>query len=49
MVEHRVRGAASGIETSRREVHLWTFEHGEAISLQEFATLDEAQTAAGVR
>jgi ketosteroid isomerase-like protein len=47
VVRHTVRGAASGAEVERREVHLWKVEEDWAVSMQEFLTLDEARAAAG--
>ena len=46
-VRHTVRGAASGAEVQRREVHLWRVDADWSISLREFLTLDEARAAAG--
>jgi ketosteroid isomerase-like protein len=47
LVCHRIRGAASGAEADRREVHLWTADHERVVSLREYATLEEARVAAG--
>jgi ketosteroid isomerase-like protein len=47
LVRHRIRGAASGAEADRREVHLWTVDGERVTSLREFATLEEARVAAG--
>jgi ketosteroid isomerase-like protein len=45
-VRHSVRGAASGAEVQRREVHLWRVDDDWSISMREFLTLDEAREAA---
>jgi ketosteroid isomerase-like protein len=47
VVRHSVRGAASGAEVQRREVHLWRVEDDWSVSLREFLTLAEAREAAG--
>jgi ketosteroid isomerase-like protein len=47
VVRHHVRGAISGAEARRREVHLWRMSDGGPISLREFLTLEEAVEAAG--
>jgi ketosteroid isomerase-like protein len=46
MVNHRVRGAASGADAERREAHLWTTRDGRVASLREFPTAEEAREAA---
>jgi ketosteroid isomerase-like protein len=46
VVGHRVRGAGSGAEAERREVHLWTGRDGRLCSLREFSTVEEACEAA---
>jgi ketosteroid isomerase-like protein len=46
LVRHRIRGAASGAEADRREVHLWTADDSRVLSLREYATLEEARLAA---
>jgi ketosteroid isomerase-like protein len=47
VVSHDARGAASGVQTGRREAHLWTFRQGGAVSLREYPTVEEAREAAG--
>jgi ketosteroid isomerase-like protein len=47
MVFHNVRGATSGVQTGRREAHLWTFRAGGTVSLHEYSTVEEAMEAAG--
>jgi ketosteroid isomerase-like protein len=47
MVRHRVRGAASGAEVERDEVHFWRTVDGRIAGLDEYETLDEARAAAG--
>jgi ketosteroid isomerase-like protein len=47
VVFHDVRGAASGVQTGRREAHLWTFRQGGAVSLHEYSTVEEALEAKG--
>jgi ketosteroid isomerase-like protein len=47
VVFHDVRGAASGVQTGRREAHLWTFRQGGAVSLGEYSTVEEALEAKG--
>jgi ketosteroid isomerase-like protein len=47
VVSHDGRGAASGVQTGRREAHLWTFRQGGAVSLREYPTVEEAREAAG--
>jgi hypothetical protein len=47
VVSHDARGAASGVQTGRREAHLWTFRLGGAVSLREYPTVEEAREAAG--
>jgi ketosteroid isomerase-like protein len=47
VVRHTVRGAASGAEVQRREVHLWRVADDWSVSLREFLTLEEAREAAG--
>jgi ketosteroid isomerase-like protein len=46
VVNMRVRGAASGASTERREAHLWTVRDGRLAALREFPTVDEAMAAA---
>ena len=46
VVRHRVRGAASGAEAERDEVHLWRARDGRVVAMEEFLTLDEARAAA---
>ena len=46
LVRHRVRGAVSGAEVERDEVHLWRTVDGRIAGLDEFLTLDEARAAA---
>lgn len=46
LVRHRVRGAASGAEVERDEVHFWRTVDGRIAGLDEFLTLDEARAAA---
>jgi ketosteroid isomerase-like protein len=45
-VHHRVRGASSGVEVERREVHLWRTRGSAIVSMEEFRTLEEARDAA---
>jgi ketosteroid isomerase-like protein len=45
-VRHRVRGAVSGAEVERDEVHFWRTVDGRIAGLDEFLTLDEARAAA---
>ena len=47
VVRHRVRGAASGVQVDREEVHLWTARDGLVGSLREYRTVEEALEAAG--
>jgi ketosteroid isomerase-like protein len=47
VVFHNVRGATSGVQTGRREAHLWTFRAEGTVSLHEYSTIDEAMEAAG--
>jgi ketosteroid isomerase-like protein len=47
VINMRVRGAASGADTERREAHLWTVRDGQLASLREFPTLEDAMAAAG--
>jgi ketosteroid isomerase-like protein len=47
LVRHRVRGASSGAQVDREEVHLWTARGDRVVSLREFATVAEAREAAG--
>lgn len=47
LVHHTVRGAASGAEATRREVHLWRARGDALVGMEEFLTLDEARAAAG--
>jgi ketosteroid isomerase-like protein len=46
LVRHRVRGAVSGAEVERDEVHFWRTVDGRIAGLDEFLTLDEARAAA---
>jgi ketosteroid isomerase-like protein len=46
VVNHRVRGAASGAEGERSEAHLWAMRDGRLAGLREFPTVDEARAAA---
>jgi ketosteroid isomerase-like protein len=46
IVHHRVRGAVSGAEVERDEVHFWRTVDGRIAGLDEFVTLDEARAAA---
>jgi ketosteroid isomerase-like protein len=46
LVHHRVRGAVSGAEVERDEVHFWRTVDGRIAGLDEFLTLDEARAAA---
>ena len=46
VVRHRVRGAQSGAEATRREVHLWHVRDDQVVSMTEFLTLEEARAAA---
>jgi ketosteroid isomerase-like protein len=46
LVRHRVRGATSGAEAERREVHLWRAREGRLTGLQEFTDVAEARAAA---
>jgi ketosteroid isomerase-like protein len=46
LVHHRVRGAVSGAEVERDEVHFWRTVGGRIAGLDEFLTLDEARAAA---
>jgi len=48
LVRHRVRGAVSGAEVERDEVHFWREEDGRIAGLDEFMTLDEAHAAAAM-
>ncbi len=45
VVRHWVRGAASGAEGERSEVHLWRARDGKVVGLEEFLTLEEARAA----
>jgi ketosteroid isomerase-like protein len=47
VVSHDARGAASGVQTRRREAHLWTFRQGGAVSLREYPTVEEAREGPG--
>jgi ketosteroid isomerase-like protein len=47
VVFHDVRGATSGVQTGRREAHLWTYRHGGSVSLHEYSTIEEALEAGG--
>ena len=44
-VHHRARGAASGVDTEREEVHLWFTRDGRIVRMEEFLTVDEARRA----
>jgi ketosteroid isomerase-like protein len=46
VVRHRVRGAASGVQVDRQEVHLWTARDDRIESLREYRTVEEALAAA---
>jgi ketosteroid isomerase-like protein len=46
VVRHRVRGAASGAEVERDEVHLWRTLDDRVVGMEEFLTVDEARAAA---
>ena len=46
VVRHRVRGAASGAEVEREEVHLWRTVDDRVVGMEEFLTVDEARAAA---
>jgi ketosteroid isomerase-like protein len=46
VVRHRVRGAASGVQVHRQEVHLWTARDGQIEGLREYRTVEEALEAA---
>ena len=46
LVRHRVRGAVSGAEVERDEVHFWRTVDGRIAGLDEFVTLEEAREAA---
>jgi ketosteroid isomerase-like protein len=46
LVRHRVRGAVSGAEVERDEVHFWRTVDGRIAGLDEFLTLEEAREAA---
>jgi ketosteroid isomerase-like protein len=46
VVFHDARGAASGVPTGRREAHLWTYRPSGAVSLHEYATIEDALEAA---
>jgi ketosteroid isomerase-like protein len=48
VVRHRVRGAASGAEVERDEVHFWRTVDGRIAGLDEFLTLEEAREAAAL-
>jgi ketosteroid isomerase-like protein len=48
VVRHRVRGAASGAEVERDEVHFWRTVDGRIAGLDEFLTLEEARAAAAL-
>jgi ketosteroid isomerase-like protein len=45
VVHHRVRGAASGAEVERDEVHLWRTAEGRITGLDEFVTVNDALAA----
>jgi ketosteroid isomerase-like protein len=47
VVFHDARGAMSGVQTGRREAHLWTYRPGGAVSLHEYATIEDALEAGG--
>jgi ketosteroid isomerase-like protein len=46
VVNNRVRGAASGADVERTEVHLWRLKDGRVASLREFTSEQEAREAA---
>ena len=46
VVHHRVRGAASGAEGTRRETHLWRARDGRIVGMEEYRTVEEARAAA---
>ena len=46
VVRHRVRGAASGAEVERDEVHFWRTVDDRVVGMEEFLTVDEARAAA---
>jgi ketosteroid isomerase-like protein len=46
VVRHHVRGAASGAEVERDEVHLWRTENDRVVGLDEFLTVEDAREAA---
>jgi ketosteroid isomerase-like protein len=46
VVHHRVRGAQSGAEATRREVHLWHVRDDQVVGMTEYLTLEEARAAA---
>jgi ketosteroid isomerase-like protein len=45
VVHHRVRGAVSGAEVERDEVHLWRTQDGRITGLDEFLTVNDALAA----
>jgi ketosteroid isomerase-like protein len=45
VVHHRVRGAVSGAEVERDEVHLWRTEDGRITGLDEFLSVNDALAA----
>jgi ketosteroid isomerase-like protein len=45
---HQVRGASSGIEVNREEVHLWTTRGATIESLREFRSVEAAREAAAL-
>jgi ketosteroid isomerase-like protein len=46
-VRHVARGAQSGAETVRREVHVWTFRDRKAIRMAEYPDEESALSALG--
>jgi ketosteroid isomerase-like protein len=46
VLDMRVRGAASGADTRRRESHLWTIRDGLIGGLREFRSVEDARAAA---
>jgi ketosteroid isomerase-like protein len=46
VLDMRMRGAASGAGTGRREAHLWTIRDGLIGGLREFRSVEDARAAA---
>ena len=46
LVRHHARGAASGAEVQRDEVHFWRTEDDRVVGLEEFLTVEDARAAA---